>query len=83
MTRRPIYPPRHTLYVLVSMEVADALSTRAQAEQLPQRAIVEAALRAYLLDADRAVTPAGPAVRSAADAIGAPPQPAIKAGEAP
>jgi hypothetical protein len=48
MPRVPIYPRRHTLYAHIAVDVAEALSRRARAEQVPQRAVVEAALRQYL-----------------------------------
>lgn len=58
MSREPIFPRRHTLYVHISLEVAEALRARARAEQAPQRAVVEAALRAYLGAARQDAPPA-------------------------
>lgn len=48
MPRVPIYPRRHTLYALIPVDLAEALFMRARGEHVPQRAVVEAALRAYL-----------------------------------
>jgi hypothetical protein len=48
MSRVPIYPARRTLCAQVSIEIADALTERARGQQVPKRAVVEAALREYL-----------------------------------
>ncbi len=40
--------PRRPLYAFVPVELADAVAARARAEQVPQRAVVEQALRALL-----------------------------------
>ena len=48
MSRERIYPPRHAICAQVSIEVADALVKRARTEQVPQRIVVESALRQYL-----------------------------------
>jgi hypothetical protein len=48
MSRTPIYPRRHNLYTQISLDLADAIVARAREEQVPQRVIVVAALRAFL-----------------------------------
>jgi len=47
MSREPIFPRRHTMCVQITLEVADAVVQRARREHIPQRAVVEAALRQY------------------------------------
>lgn len=49
MPRRPPYPPRHPLYAMIPVNLAASLADAASGACVPQRAIVEAALRHYFL----------------------------------